>query len=516
MADREHFKPFPSFIPMAGEKMYHLTLLHLSQPEALEVAGSCLKQSPHPESEIRALMRSGWREQLMGAVALLEAGPTDNGIEEMWAAFDAGSWVIPQLAVVLSVLDPEVIPQMKKRILLNCPVVLRGQEKLDPRSRQVIHGSSQLPSYSVKAWSTICWRLSLEPGGIDWLLARFTADQAWLKLLELYGGEGAGIANSWTSSLKAIRPALSLPEPLTTDDNIGSVLAQQWRVPEKRSTYRCPDEMLDLLFQVHPHPRKLLALLLKEGLADDDTVFELSETGLKSPNSSIPISQGIAAVMRQFLAYYCTSYDIPVGKLQASDTLPTLSFLNRVESLRIRVHRSRRLSGRIELTRERIENVNTEAICYGAKDTGDMGGGAANAVYQSCGPEVLTAARKALARTNRQVGDVVVTPAYDHPVTLYVAHLITIKTGTSQGNWCPEPARLGESVYRALIMLERRAETIAFSSLGTGEGRAQPDEIARLMVGGTRDYFRDYPESPLKVLFSLPDYEDYQAFQRAL
>lgn len=138
------------------------------------------------------------------------------------------------------------------------------------------------------------------------------------------------------------------------------------------------------------------------------------------------------------------------------------------------------------------------------------------AVYQSCGPEVLEAAKEALATTDRQVGDVVYTHAFDHECSLYVGHLISIKTGTSQGNWCPDPDRLGQGVYKALAELPEGAQTVAFSCLATGEGRAQPEEIARLMLGAARAYFRDHPESETQVLFSLPDFEDYEAFQKLL
>lgn len=75
---------------------------------------------------------------------------------------------------------------------------------------------------------------------------------------------------------------------------------------------------------------------------------------------------------------------------------------------------------------------------------------------------------------------------------------------------------MGHGVYRALLTLPERARTVAFSCLATGEGRAQPQEIARLMIGAAKKFFRDHPDSEVQVLFCLPDYEDFQEFQKVL
>ncbi|HYG35622.1 MAG TPA: hypothetical protein VEC99_12600 [Clostridia bacterium] len=45
------------------------------------------------------------------------------------------------------------------------------------------------------------------------------------------------------------------------------------------------------------------------------------------------------------------------------------------------------------LTRDPLQILRVDAIGYGAKDTGEMGGGAAAAVLTAAGPEILTALR---------------------------------------------------------------------------------------------------------------------------
>jgi O-acetyl-ADP-ribose deacetylase (regulator of RNase III) len=507
----EHCRDFPSFLPMFGPETYYLTLLHEPNAEALNVAAECLKTSPDPNSEIKALLEQhGWREDLVAGAALLSGGVNEVTLQAMWDTLDADTWVVPQLTVLLSALDPEALEKMKKRVLLDCPVKTRGQENLSSVERHIIHGKSSINRHSTTAWASICWRLSLTDP--DWMLQRFGADEAWCRLL---GNVGPTVANSWNATLRELRPDLGLPESLERyhqaehGDEIDLVLAERWRIPSKTSTYQCPEETVEELFTSLPSTVGLLYPLLREGLEKGDRLFEFRVDGVRSKHSQIPLSPGLRSLIIGNLPLRTG-----VAVVTESEKLPELLLLRAGDNLRVR-HRTprRKLEGRIDLTRDRLERAMTDVICYGAKDTGEMGGGAAMAVYQSCGPEVLKAAREGLARTSREVGDVIFTPAYDHECTVYVGHIISIKTGTSQGDWCPDPGRLEEGVYRALETLPSGPKSVAFSCLATGEGRAKPTEIARLMMGAVKRFFRDFPDSEVQVLFSLPDYEDYQAFQ---
>lgn len=510
----EHFRPFSSFWPMfEPERHLYISLPGGLRTEHLQVTSECLAASADPESEMVAMLEHGWREQMVAGVAMLAGFKTEKTLEAMWEALDADSWTAPQLVVLLSVLDSDAISKMKKRILLGCPVTLRGQEKMSAMERHIHHGSAAVRSYSKKAWSAICWRLFLTES--EWLLQRFGADEVWQRLLEPYGYEGADIANSWHRQLRELLPDLNLPPALEKKSAPTNVLiARHWRTPEKEGTYQCPVETVEVLLRGKYNPAALIRPFLKPGTEAGDRVFDFTAEGVNSAHSRVPITPGMREVV---LSYVRLDWGSDVGVMRLAEEGPDLWLVRVGAHLRMRLRTPvRKLEGRIDLTRDRLEQANTDAICYGAKDTGEMGGGAAMAVYQSCGPEVLEAAREALAQTTRQIGEVVYTPAYGHDCTVFVGHLISIKTGTSQGDWCPEPERLGAGVYKALQTLPQRARTLAFSCLATGEGRADPDEIARLMIGATRRFFRDFPDSPVQVLFSLPDHVDYEAFQRAI
>lgn len=168
----------------------------------------------------------------------------------------------------------------------------------------------------------------------------------------------------------------------------------------------------------------------------------------------------------------------------------------------------------IEIARTPLQEMKVDAVAYGAKDTGEMGGGAAAAVLAAAGPELLGALSSELARSTRQIGDAVITDAFGlrERGVRWVVHVISIIRNTPQGAWCPHPERLPDGVLKALHLASARgAQSIAFSMLGTGEGRVAPAEAARLMLRGVRAF-----QGAIDVRFALPTQRDYEAMQAAV
>lgn len=171
------------------------------------------------------------------------------------------------------------------------------------------------------------------------------------------------------------------------------------------------------------------------------------------------------------------------------------------------------------LTREPLQMLKVDAIGYGAKDTGDMGGGAAASILVAAGPEVLAAAKSKLAMSSRRVGDVVITDAFKlQPLGIHwIVHIISIIKHTPQGAYCPEPERLREGVVSALREVSKLgARSIAISALGIGEGRVEPKLAAKYMFSGVRAFRETEPSSNLAVMFSLPSFRDYEAFSEVM
>jgi O-acetyl-ADP-ribose deacetylase (regulator of RNase III) len=169
----------------------------------------------------------------------------------------------------------------------------------------------------------------------------------------------------------------------------------------------------------------------------------------------------------------------------------------------------------VTLTRDPIQMLSVEAISYGAKDTGEMGGGAAAAILAGAGPELLPTLKSKLATSGRAVGDIVVTESFKLQTLgiRWIVHLISIIKHTPQGAYCPQPERLTNGVIAALHAVSKLgARSIAFSALATGEGRVDPRDAARYMFDGVRAFRAAEPHSSLAVTFSLPSYRDYEAF----
>src|SRR5579862_4462248 len=106
----------------------------------------------------------------------------------------------------------------------------------------------------------------------------------------------------------------------------------------------------------------------------------------------------------------------------------------------------------VTLSREPLQMMKVDAIGYGAKNTGEMGGGAAASILTAAGPEILTTLRSKLATSQRRVGDVVLTPSFKmEPSGIrWVLHIISIIKNTPQGAYCPQPERLRDGVCSAL------------------------------------------------------------------
>jgi O-acetyl-ADP-ribose deacetylase (regulator of RNase III) len=172
----------------------------------------------------------------------------------------------------------------------------------------------------------------------------------------------------------------------------------------------------------------------------------------------------------------------------------------------------------INLTRDPLQMLKVDAIAYGAKDTGEMGGGAAAAVLAAAGAEILPELRSKLAGTSRRVGDAVVTSPYKLQTAgvRWIFHIISIIKNTPQGAYCPQPELLRDGVFSAVKMASNLGvRSIAFSALGTGEGRVDPQAAARYMLDGTKAFFRNESNARMTVTFSLPSYRDYEAFKTA-
>ncbi len=169
----------------------------------------CCHSSSDPFLDIACLLdEENWRPHPVAAVALSVLGYNRAAFTKLWAAFDTGSWVTPQLAVVAYLRDPDFSEQAKVRVRARCPVDASRLTPLSPLERHVAFGPAGAPERSAKAVCALIYLLRVF-GQSDWL----TTELASPDLSMLLSGDRdntSSIAEDWLGSLKAILRSLTL------------------------------------------------------------------------------------------------------------------------------------------------------------------------------------------------------------------------------------------------------------------------------------------------------------------
>jgi hypothetical protein len=178
----------------------YLPLLHLSsgdvQPVLLAVS-EALRSVPDDQDHIQLMLQhSDWRPHLVAAVAALLSRDPSNFAPSLWAAFDRGSWVAPQLAVALHFSDPDFVPQAKRRVVDRCTVAV-SEGMLPPEGLLPF----QRRERSAKNLASLMRVLSHVPSEATWVVSELAAGdvQALLKADVDSAGE---IVDSWSEAAR--------------------------------------------------------------------------------------------------------------------------------------------------------------------------------------------------------------------------------------------------------------------------------------------------------------------------
>ena len=104
----------------------YLQFLGMGSPDvhsALTSLSDILQSTDDAHRYIELMLRGrDWRPHLVACVAALLSRDRAEYASLIWRTFDYGSWVAPQLAVVLYLSDPEFRHGAKQRIASRCPV----------------------------------------------------------------------------------------------------------------------------------------------------------------------------------------------------------------------------------------------------------------------------------------------------------------------------------------------------------------------------------------------------------
>jgi hypothetical protein len=194
-------KPEGSFSPLFHGIDY-LTLLNLppAASSAVVTIGNVVRQNPNHRESVLALLRDpDWRSHLVAAVAVLLSPARVDLCPAVWEAVDKGSWVSPQLAVVLSICDPEFVGSAKGRIMTGSPVV--PVELASPLEQHVVAGPGAPSARSAKNLAALLYLVRTIPGESQWAEAIGQAPEV-AQVLQSDRDAGDKLAAYWAAALR--------------------------------------------------------------------------------------------------------------------------------------------------------------------------------------------------------------------------------------------------------------------------------------------------------------------------
>ena len=199
------------FEPLFRQAPDYLTLLGLG-PEArptLQFIIDVVRENPrYRQTVLELLADPGWRLHLVAAMAVLFSRDRTDLCPALWEAMDRGSWVAPQLGVVLSICDPHFVAHAKQRIVSGCPVA--PADIPSELERHVIAGSGGPSQRSARNLATLLHLVHAIPGESEWADATSQAPDLH-QLLRTDADQCDRLAACWTAALRDRLAELGLP-----------------------------------------------------------------------------------------------------------------------------------------------------------------------------------------------------------------------------------------------------------------------------------------------------------------
>jgi CheY-like chemotaxis protein len=197
---------FGIFDPVFESPHGYLALLGLHSADAalaVEEVRTCCRKVPDPYPDIcRLLADRNWRPHLVAAVAVIVSGFQAAAVKQLWYQLDSGSWVTPQIATALFLVDPDFATQAHIRLKAGCPVD-PDQPPMDPLERHSATGPAGTVERSAKCAAALLHLASMLTPVPNWVReAQASADIQILLAQDV--DNASGIVNSWLGRIKAI------------------------------------------------------------------------------------------------------------------------------------------------------------------------------------------------------------------------------------------------------------------------------------------------------------------------
>ncbi len=201
---------FGVFAPVFESAHGYLALLHLSaedSTDAVRLVRQCAVADIDRSATLGLLRDLNWRPTLVAAVAAAFLPPDSRIADALWHRFDSGSWVVPQIAIVLSAIDPDFQTQARRRLEAHCPLDstdLRALTMIERHSAAGPAGGTERSAKAASALENIVAAIFPQP---VWL-APIVATSEHQALVASDIDAGGGIAQRWGERFTQIRQLL--------------------------------------------------------------------------------------------------------------------------------------------------------------------------------------------------------------------------------------------------------------------------------------------------------------------
>ncbi len=457
-------------------------LLHLSARS--QAIFELLADTPADLHEIRNLMRSGWRENLVGAVAALFHPDRSACRDLLWEAFDRDSWVSPQLAVCALALGD--LDQARKRLLLRCPTRTEHLVPMDPVQR----GTDAIRDYNQKGMAALLATFARHEAGRAWLSAHLPLEDAFWALEVDPWDHGDAIARGWGDQARLILAEMGRPLPEWLQGDVPAHLLGLWDVSAVKVF--CTGPWRARLYRLFHAPfargqRNLMidgGRLLAREVSGNQVLLDLPR----------PYLEGVWAQL--------TTSVNSRGVLDLSEYGPEPAAVQVLEGHALRLLESYEPEPDFQIVTQRLEECPASLWIVGIDSQASLDGGVSAAVAAAAGEGYSQSLREGLAQGGRQAGHVVVTRGFQAPVRA-IAHVVTVPQPSVQ-----ELARALESILD--YAREEHLERIALPALGCGAAGFAAGEVAGPLVEVLARHRKEF-----SVTLCAPREADRLAFARA-
>jgi hypothetical protein len=197
---------FGIFEPVFESAHGYLALLNLSSDatEAVEFVRNCCGKVSNPSSDIcRLLTEVNWRPHLVAAVAVIVSGYNAEAVRLLWHRLDCGSWVTPQIAAALFLVDPDFPSKASARLEARCPVDSTELRSMSSIERHSATGPTGIVPRSAKTAAALLQLAAMDSPIPLWVQEmRASKDMQTLLAQDIDGSDE--IAEQWLNRIKEI------------------------------------------------------------------------------------------------------------------------------------------------------------------------------------------------------------------------------------------------------------------------------------------------------------------------